>query len=139
MGKLCRNTKVLGHLCGEEKVPGVGEGWMKSLIRHLLSSPTTASTPLAALTRVSPRVPPGYLYWHRYQPEDGWSQCSSSPHPSSLLRHPKVIPTSILQPGDKLLPVGSVIGAEVCLRRDMTSLKTVVVLPPPPFPLNSSP
>lgn len=35
---------------------------------------------------------------------------------------------STLQPGDKLLPLGSVIGAEVCLRRNMPSLTTVVVL-----------
>lgn len=40
---------------------------------------------------------------------------------------PRISPTTSLQPGDRLLPIGSVIGAELCLRQDMLSFKTVVV------------
>lgn len=40
---------------------------------------------------------------------------------------PRIVPTQNLQPGDRLLPIGSVIGAELCLRQDMSSFKTIVV------------
>jgi hypothetical protein len=39
----------------------------------------------------------------------------------------KVVPATLMVPGDRLVTVGSAIGAELCLDQDMDGLSTVVV------------